>query len=490
MATTFTEFFCDPVTSGASNLNAGTRDGINEPTAAAAFTYTNATSASSWDSSTGIFTVSSGNPSTDGIVANTDWASVYVTAGATTTGFVGLITAVTSTTITVSLVNKSGTAPATSSTTDTTLKVGGRWQGPNGAVGFPFNFAQGSMQNTSKNSPRINLKNNGNYAITAGMTDNQLDDTTFKACVLFEGFTSTPGDGGKATIDGGSPTASYTMLSVSTGKNRTYRRLIFQNNCPSGGVGGSGSGRGIDISSSGEILVMECVFHDIYETGLIFNYTSSRTCALGCEAYKCNQGNKTTTAGFRMISSGCVAINCISHHNDKGINATGFALDGGIVMIRCIAHKNAGFGASSTGDVNITIINSSFYDNSKSGILLGAGAADDSIATLLNNAFVKNTLYGMDFGANGTSAVTRIGKFAGSAYGSGTKANGSGNVSTMRSIDDDNPITLTADITPWVDPDNGNFTTNLSVVKGTGYGYFVRSASTFGATVGYPDIGI
>jgi hypothetical protein len=106
-----TEFYMQ--TTG-SNLNAGSTSAD-----AASLTY----ASGSWVSTTGVFTVASGNPLTDGVAVG-DWTSVYVD-GSTVTPFTGKVTARDSTTITVSLTVKFGTVPATGS--GRSLKVGGAW---------------------------------------------------------------------------------------------------------------------------------------------------------------------------------------------------------------------------------------------------------------------------------------------------------------------------------------------------------------------------
>jgi len=86
----YTEFYCDA--SAGSNLNGGSPIGSPYP-----LTYTNG----NWNSGTGVFTVASGNPSTDGVQAG-DFAAVYLDGASAPTGYVGRVTGVTSTTITVS----------------------------------------------------------------------------------------------------------------------------------------------------------------------------------------------------------------------------------------------------------------------------------------------------------------------------------------------------------------------------------------------------
>lgn len=110
----FTEFYMQPT---GSNLNAGS---TNADTAA--FTY----ASGNWVQSTGVFTLASGNPQSDGVQVG-DWASVYAD-GSSDTVFVGKVSAVDSTTITVGITDatKIGSVPS-NGTGNRTLKIGGAW---------------------------------------------------------------------------------------------------------------------------------------------------------------------------------------------------------------------------------------------------------------------------------------------------------------------------------------------------------------------------
>jgi hypothetical protein len=157
----YTEFYAQ--TTG-SDLNAG-----SGRTDAAAFTYVSAVVVGGWNAATGVFTVATGNPSGDGVAVG-DFASVYVTSGATVAVFIGRITTRDTTTITVSLTAKSGTPPATDALGATTIKVGGAWKGPNGASLFPWTLIQNTMTNASGHVPRTRFLSGTDYVLTAGGT--------------------------------------------------------------------------------------------------------------------------------------------------------------------------------------------------------------------------------------------------------------------------------------------------------------------------------
>ncbi len=50
-------------------------------------------------------------------------------------------------------------------------------------------------------------------------------------------------------------------------------------------------------------------------------------------------------------------------------------------------------------------------------------------------------------------------------------------------------ITYAADVTPWVDPANGDFRITLAAAKSAGRGSFTQTQSSYTGTIGYPDIG-
>lgn len=189
-----------------SNLNAG-----STRTDAASFTY----ASGNWVQSTGVFTVASGDPLADGVAVG-DWASVYAD-GASVTGFVGRVTARTSTTITVSLTAKSGTAP-TDGTGDRTLKIGGAWAGPNGASMFPYGFIQNTMTNASGHVPRINFLSGTDYEITAGTTHSNAGPVIWAGYrALLSGVTAEADDDIFTATSHGFVTGDVAMLESGTG---------------------------------------------------------------------------------------------------------------------------------------------------------------------------------------------------------------------------------------------------------------------------------
>ncbi len=457
----YTEFYCQ--TTG-SNLNSGSTTSDS-----ASLTYASGT----WVSSTGVFTVASGNPSGDGVLVG-DFVSVYPDAN-TETAFVGQVTARTTTDITVSLTIKSGTSPV-DGTTNTTLKVGGAWQGPNGASAFPFGFAAGTMIGSGTNTPRINFKGGTNYAITAAMIHSGLN-----GIITSQGYTTTVGDGGMAVIDGGTSGTAYILLKLS-GTNMGLINLQFQNN------GASGTAAGVLLSGS-ENFVHRCLFRDLRGSGID---VTGPNMIDSCEAYRCNQSNNSISAGFSIRTSGSQCWRSFSHHH-TGTNGNGYECDGGITLAFCIAANNSGSGMNSTGDVQSSVHNCTFYNNTFDGINFtgAAGTAGDALCvSLVNNLFIKNGRYAINLSS--PSAFYLNGQIRGNVFGAGTQANVSGDVrSSITGAIIANNVSLASNEDPFVSSSTGDFRITSADAKGVGYGYFMQTYTdaTWTGTVSYPDAG-
>lgn len=450
---TFTEFY---VQTTGSNLNAGSTTSDT-----AAFTYASGT----WVAGTGVFTVASGNPSTDGVTAGM-FASVYAD-GAAVTGFVGRITGVTSTTITVSLTAKSGTAP-TDGTSNRTLRVGGAWAGPSGTSGFPFGFVQSTMTDSSSNPTRVNIKGGTTYNITAQITHNQSGP------IYFEGYTTTVGDGGRATIDGGTSGVEYSLLIVSSSDN-SISGLIFQNN------GSSSSGNPALFITGNENHVYRCVVNNVRSHGIA---VSGADCMIeACEVYSANKSNGGGQGAFYNSSNPSTFIRCIAHDN-TGSNASGFVALVSGQYLYCISDSNGQRGFQINSTAGCLLIGCDAYNNTTDGVdLLGGSAA---FILIENCNFVKNGGWGI----NSSGSSVRIGAIRNCGFGSGTQANTSGSISSAANqLIETGTVTYSSNTTPWVDPANGDFRISDSLAKGSGLGTFTQTASSYSGTVGYPDIG-
>jgi hypothetical protein len=446
----YTEFYCVPGTG--SNVNAGSTTG------APAFSFTNG----NWNATTFVYTVTSGTITG---VAVGDWASIYID-GATTAVYIARITAVTSTTVTVSNTAKSGTAPTTSAT-GRTIKVGGAWAGPSGANGFPLNFITGAQVNTSNNPPRVNFKNNSTYSISAAITCASVD-------VVFQGYTTTVGDGGKAILDGGTTGASY-ILTTFSGNGGYLSCWEFRNN------GSTGSADGIVVSGA-RFTVHECIFHDLKGNGL--NTTGADNLVLECEAYFCNTSNTAALGGI-SVGGRTILMRCTAHDN-SGANNIGFYINNSASLLRCIAAVNGRYGMQvALGSTITTINNCVAYGNVLSGIIYSNTGG---------TIYIENSI--MASNANAGFQVTNAASLQvflrNNAYYNNTSGNNAGLTNASVLADEIGSITLGA--SPFTNPAVGDFTLNNTSNGGTlckraGVGQYTETGNSWTTVVSYPDIG-
>ena len=435
----FTEFCCR---SGGSNLNAGTRTGNSTvPGTAADLTYASGT----WVSATGVFTVAAGDPVVDGVVVG-DFASVYAD-GATVTTLVGRVTARTSTTITVSTSIKTGTT--TDGALTRTLKIGGAWAGPSGTDGFPLSFLTSACTNASTVN-RINMKNDVTYSITAAITGSTAS--------VLQGFTTAYEDGGKAIIDGGTTGASYVLFACA---NPLLADMIFQNN------GATGSAVGLTVNNTRTLRV---VVHDVRGNG--FSIPAGNQLLIECEAYNCNVSG-SSNGGFNTFSgTGFILRRCIAHNN----TGVGFNIGQVTHLFSCIGDSNTTRGAYNAGFLGTcNFFDCDFYNNGTSGLEMSGNIYVE------NCNFIDNGGWGLS--TTGSCILVNCG------FGSGTAANTSGTRTVTLGLIESGTVTYAADVTPWVDPANGDFRISLSAAKGAGRGAFTQTAPSYSGTVGYPDIG-
>lgn len=450
----FTEFYCR---SGGSNLNGGAQVTGSEQGTSAAYTSTNG----NWNGTT-IFTPTDGStPSLT--VAVGDFASVFLDA-AVVSVFIARVTAVgagVNGTITVSGTAQSGAAPA-SGATGRTIKVGGAWKGPNAAEAFPIGFVTAALTNAAGDYPRINFKNTATYSITAATTQ------ASGPCV-YQGYTTTAGDGGKATIDGGVAGASYVLLS--TGNDTTTTDFIFQNN------GASASATGVVLAGT-RGTVFRCVVNSVRGFGFVINNLNTM---IQCEAYAVNQSGTADASGFSVAGTATL-IRCISHDN-AGATTHGFrsGATGYVTLTDCIADTNGGRGFKNDGVVPVMIDSCEFYNNGSDGYF----SSTTNNVIIQNSNFIKNGGWGVLC----TAATNRLGYILNCGFGSGSQANTSGTTNLLAGIVEIGSVTYASGVTPWTDPANGNFSINLTAAKAAGTGAYTQTQGGYSGTTGFPDIG-
>lgn len=452
----FSEFYCNPVTG--SNMNGG-----SDENASPSYSATNG----GWNSTTGVFTPASGDPSASVTVGQ--FASVFLD-GATTPVFYGRVTAVNSTTVTVSTTAASGTAPTTNAS-GRSINVGGAWKGPNGIAAHPFGLITASLVNSSGNAPRVNFKNNATYSITAAMTQSGSGP------IFFEGYTTTVGDGGRFTLDGGTSGAAYNMLTIS-GNYCLVKNAVFQNN------GASGEGHGLLLSGRSNSAV-GCVFHDLRGAGW-FGNGGVVNWAIECEAYACNQSNTSGRGAFHA-GGPAFLVRCVAHDN-VGSNAHGFSQAGNSpsAVVHCVFDTNGGAGVRDNSNAGTLVVGCDFYGNTGSGF---HHSGTSGVFFWIENSNFLTNAYGIRDEGNGSSKS--VGHVVNCGFGSGNKVNTSGATTYASGTAHAEVATITyaSDVAPWTAQATGDFRVNLAAAKGTGRGTFTQTAASYTGTVAYPDVG-
>lgn len=337
------------------------------------------------------------------------------------------------------------------------------------ANNFPFSLtALANLKNASLNVPRFNMKNDGTYFATTAVSPPA-------GPYIIQGYSSILGDGGKATIDMG----GNAVGGIVPGSSTITADLIIQNN------GSSGTNPG--FQTGGNTTFIRCVANNIRGDGFDMFANGGQNNAIECEAYLCNKSNTAGSGGFNLTSGGR-ALYCIAHDN-AGSNVDGFTTQTGSTVIfdRCIADTNGrhGFSGSFPTTGGLIMYQCDSYNNGADG-LRSTQTTAGGIFLIKNCNFIKNVGWGIN-----TSITTAklIGTIDNCGFGAGTQVNGSGTINNVDSIVASGSVTYANDVTPWVDPANGDFRINLSSALNTGRGVFTETQGSYAGTVGYPDIG-
>jgi hypothetical protein len=334
---------------------------------------------------------------------------------------------------------------------------------------MPFNFVNNLMtnNNATQNAVRVNIKADRIYAVT-----NMVQ--TSNGPIRFQGWTNTVGDLGKALITGSTVGQAHVILTCN-GANTDFVDFMFATN----GV----SFNAVGVSSVGtEQMFIRCGFSDIRNSGLSLNTTACG--AFECEAYRCNTGNQSAHGGFGFTASAIIAVRCYAHHNAGALNS-GF-ITGTAIFMNCIAASNGQHGFKCQTTTAAMFYNCDAYNNVGSGF--DCDTATGASPMFENcNAF-HNGLYGIN---SSVAFALRNGRVANCMFGSGGMTNSSGSIPNNVQYDLSNIMQYADNVTPWVDPTNGNFTmsagaSTINAGRGTFTEFTVFDPTN---TVSYPDIG-
>jgi hypothetical protein len=451
----YNELYCQ---SGGSNINAGS---TNNNTAA--YTATNG----NWSTVTNQYIPTDGSVPASFITAG-DYVSIYIDA-ATVAVFIARVDVVAGVNgaITVSATYRCGTPPVTSATARS-LKAGGAWLGPSGASIFPFTILNSSISDITT---RVNVKNDQTYSTTVTVAFSL-------AAGILQGYSSSPGDGGRATFDFGTTNVG-TGISV---VGLMCADIIVLSTATIGTSVGIAAG-------TTSVTVLRCSARGWRGSGLASNTAVS--IFIECEAYDCAKANDGLSAGFHFTSnSSCVR--CISSYN-SGSLSDGFnwvsGATGNCTADNCIAFRNGrhGFSFPSGGAIiGPNFHNCDSYFNGGSG-LANNGIASNAFSIIENCNFIGNNAWGIA----STSPGIWYGMIKNCGFGTGSMRNASGmiGIGSNHAMIISGNVQYPADVTPWTDPINGDFRIDLDEAIGVGIGSYKQSLGSLSGTIGYPDIG-
>jgi hypothetical protein len=227
--------------------------------------------------------------------------------------------------------------------------------------------------NTVAAGDKVYVKANGNYAELATI------DTagTAAAPIIFEGYTTTPGDGGRAVITGSSVRANCVTDSLAAD---TLIYYVFKNFSMT-----AATGAGL-LTDCSRLTFKNCKFDTNGTIGLSCRTTVCEACE-----FSSNGTNGVTTSSAGGV--GGIFIGCKFYSN------TGRGLSGGLglVVFGCTFFNNGGdnIRMGGGGGTLSTVLNCTFDGNAKnsdSGISWGPCDA---------LAYVNNVLYDCDTGVAG-----------------------------------------------------------------------------------------
>ena len=221
--------------------------------------------------------------------------------------------------------------------------------------------------NTVATGDKVWVKADGNYAELA--TIDTVGTTT--APIVFEGYTTTTGDGGRATITGSSARANCVVnnAALTTAAYYVFKNFQFT----------AATAEGVKMGSSSVYTFKNCKFDNNGTRGLSAKLVR-------CE--ECEFSSNTTEGCIVPSSKGCF-IGC-SFYSNKG---AGLFFDGGLgVVLFSVFFSNAGNAIEGGGDNDLFIVVGCTVDgdskNTDDGLTINSAS---SLPVVVNNAFYDCT---------------------------------------------------------------------------------------------------
>ncbi len=204
--------------------------------------------------------------------------------------------------------------------------------------------------------------------------------------IVFEGYTTSTGDGGSFTIDGGSTRANGITSVLTPTTHYRFENMILENH----------TGNGFNTTSSDVLVFVNCEANSNGARGFELN---------NCSVFVSCKANSNTTDGFGGDIS-CTFINCEAFSNTQN----GFEVDvGGIILYNCIAFSNALSGISGKGNAfTVAVMFNCTVDGDSKDSDNGWASSSGQLPVCLVNNILYDCTDGIDGNANGDDA-SRIG---------------------------------------------------------------------------------
>lgn len=460
-ADTYTELYVEPAATNASNINGGSsRD--------RKFQRTNG----QWNSATRTFTAT-------GDTLNTAWigeVACVIADGGTTGAYFAVVTAVDNTakTITLSSSRVVGTAPSTSAT-GRTITIGGAWTGMSGATTFPFSITTWHSLKDTSTRARINLC--GSFSATSTLSHNSNS-------VPLRGYSTTPGDGGLATIAYTGSANTDTLQLATAAYVYEFDSLWLKNQTTfSGATFSSAAIRETATSDQAFIVCRNCRFSDTQGPAIVVGSGTYDPCVvlIGCEFFDCGKGSGLTASYGQCIyvatETKLICEQCLFHDNQSSYGGGAVLSSGFAHFNECVFDNNRI--AIRKATEQFTATRCVFFGNTTA--ISGDNGPESYMNVISDSVFEGNTTcFVKDSHTTGRDMLLRNCRYYNNTTKLGTNAG--------------TPIEIAGDDltqSPFVDAANGDFRTRLTPLRNAINGTLLQSSSYYSKSTRFRrDIGI
>lgn len=261
---------------------------------------------------------------------------------------------------------------------------------------------------------KVYIKASGTYSETPNI------DTagTLAAPITYEGYTSTPGDGGKATISG---STNCVTTSLAVNQYMIWKNMIFTGasshaysctnddycifyNCEFHTNGGWG------IAFDNALVLVNCIF---YGNTTYHVDADNSIYAFGCKFYNLASGTTSLNSASNVYMS-----NCLFYNNSPSLYET-FA---GILVNNCTFDGEGGSGQAIVLNANCMFFNNIVYDYDSATAAVGLNASHQYpfavvAYNLVNgNATANYSLTGYEIGYQDVTSAPSFNNEAGDDY--------------------------------------------------------------------------